>query len=163
MRRTLARTRDTLDIESLPPVDHTELNHRTRVWTDSQERHYTIRWLSYLTIKVVVSAFLIQNLTLLAVPLMAACFLPLALLTLGLAFSRYIKGWPVGIRLIQSVSYVTIFFVCVLMSFIGDVRTAYLVFGAAVCLAAYLSRVIAKQYAFFMTANDRLRVRTVRR
>ncbi len=163
MRRTLARTRDTLDAQALPPVENTELNHRTRVWTDSEERHYTIRVLLYLTIKVVFSAFVIQNLTLASVPLIAACFLPLALLMLGFALSRYIRGWPVGIRITKSISYVVTFLVIVVMSFIGDVRAAYLAFGAAVCFAAYLSRVIAKQYAFFMAANDRLRVRTVRR
>lgn len=163
MRRTLARTRDTLDAESLPPVEFTELNHRTRVWSDSDERHYTIRVLIYTSIKVVFSAFIIQNLTLVSADIVAACFLPLALLMLVFALSRYIRGWPVGVRIISAVSHVMTFVVFVVMSFIGDVRTAYLAFGAAVCLAAYLSRVIAKQYAFFMTANDRLRVRTVRR
>ena len=95
---------------------------------------------------------------------MAACFLPLAaadaaprLLSLhqGLAgrgparSGRVVSGRPSP--------------VFVVMASIGDVRAAYLALGVAVCVGAYLSRVIAKQYAFFMTANDRLRVRTVRR
>jgi len=163
MRRTLARTRDTLDVESLPSVEGTELNHRTRVWTDSQERHFTIRMLSYLSGKVVFTVFVIRLMTVFSVTLAAVYLLPFALLMLALAFSRYIRGWPLGVRITKAVSYLATFVVFVVLSLIGDVWAAYFAFGGALVLAAYLSRVIAKQYAFFMTANERVGRRAVRR
>ena len=163
MRRKLARTRDTLDFPSLPPVEGTELNHRTKVWTDSQERHFTVRTLSYLSARVIFAAFVIRMLTVFSVELAAFCLIPLAFLMLVLAFSRYVKGWPLGDRLIKGFSYIAILTAFAATSLIGNIWAAYFAFGGAVIIAACFSRVIAQQYAFYMTANERLRVRTVRR
>ena len=163
MRRTLARTRDNLDVLSLPDTEGTELNYRTRVWSDAVERHFAIRMLCYITIKVVVTTFIIRLHTYWSVALAAMCFLPLAALMLMLAFSRYIRGWPAGVRLYAAISHLLAFALFAALASITEVRTAYIALGVAIGFGAYLSHVIAKQYVFFMTANERLRVRIVKR
>jgi hypothetical protein len=163
MRRTLARTRDTLDVLALPPTGGTELNHRTRVTSDAEERHFTIRTLTTMTLIVVAVTFVSRLLYCIPAIYIFYLWLAVVFLVLIVNFFDYLKGLEELRRQSKVFMWVLAFVTFLVMSAIQNNVTAYLALGVAVGYAALHSHSIAKQYAYFITANVRVRVRTTRR
>jgi hypothetical protein len=165
MRRRLATARTTIQPQALPPTAaNTQLNYRTRVTTTGQDAATTVRLVSVLTLSFIGTAVGIRLLTLIPTYISLPIFALLMLGSLLSAYAKFLQGLPTTAELI---AVPTLAFNCVLLALVDYAPTtsgAYVVvFGAAVAGAALMSHFIALQSCYFMAANERLRLRTMRR
>lgn len=165
MRRRLANTRVTLQQGKLPAsAERTELNYRTQVTTPRQDAATTLRLASVVTLAFMVIGFVLRMLTILppflSVPLIATC----VLVPLGYAYAKFIQRRPATPDLLLGLAVVGTSAIFGLVNFAPTTKLAYaLMFGSAVAGAAVLAHFITLQATYFMSVNERLRLRTVRR
>lgn len=165
MRRRLATTRDTLQEHLLPATaENTELNYRTRITTDWQDTATLIRLASILTLNCIAIGFGIRLLTILPVDWGVGLLIALAVLMAAVAYARFLQYRPPRTSLAWAAGLIGSTTLFGLASVAATQQAAYLIpFGAAVAFAALLSHLITKQVCFFMSVNERIQLRKVRR
>lgn len=165
MREYLALTRDTLNYRGLPrSAGDTDLNHRTRVTTDKEERVVTDRVLGVLACWMVLAGLGLHAFARFDLLPGSFCLLGTALIFHVVASLRFLGGRRTAGPRAWARGLVAAWFLSLLMQLVTDQESAYLfLFGPAVLFSAYLTHVIATQFAFYMTVNDQLKRRTVRR
>jgi hypothetical protein len=164
MRRTLARTRDTLDAKSLPPTENMELNYRTRITTDAEDLITAIRILSLETVLIVTAIVLVRLLAAFSL-FWTFCLLTVCVLvTLSYAGHRFLRDQPAGESLYWAFGFFAAAIAALLTGFVKTPLAAYLfLFLPAVGFTAWLSHQIATQFVYFMSVSVRLKWETTER
>lgn len=165
MRRRLANTRVTLQPGKLPPsVESTELNYRTNVTTTRQDEATTLRLASIVTLAFIVVGFGLRLLTVLPLYVSIPLITGFAFVSLGYAYAKFLQKRPATSDLLMSLTLIGTIVLFGLVNYAETTTRAYVfIFGAAIAGAAVLSHFITLQACFFMAANERVRLRTVRR
>ena len=165
MRRRLKDTRVTIQATALPPSAHvTGLNYRTRVTTHRQDNETTFRLVSIVTLLFIVVGFGLRLVA--ALPLIVSVPLFFLLITglVGTAYWRFITKRFVLAHLAQALAVVGVSVLFGLVNYAPTTHQAYvLIFGSALLVTAVFAHFVTVQACAFMTVNERIQLRRVRR
>jgi hypothetical protein len=163
MRQNTARTRDTLDAGSLPPTEGTELNHRTRITSEAQDRWLFRRHMAWIVSFLLITGFVIRLLWFLGGRGIAFIVIVVGLLLLYGTMRRFLEGRPysINIKIFCYTSFCAVAYAA--MPHTLGPRASYLfLFLPGVALTAVLAHVVTMQYCHFVAVNIRIKRRWVR-
>ena len=165
MRRRLARTRVSLQPEYLPSsAENTELNYRTRVTTGRRDTATTLRLVSILTLLFIAIAFIIRLFTILPLGWGMTVLGLFAGGMLGLAYAKFLQVRPPWSAIAWCLGFLGSCIMLGIANYTSTPKDAYLIlFGFAVICTATLAHLITRQICFWMSVNERIRLRKVRR
>lgn len=165
MRRRAKHTRVTIQADALPESAYsTGLNYRTRVTTPGMDAATTFRLVSIVTLLFIVVGFGLRLISALPLFVSIPLFVLIAVYLLGTAYWRFITRRFALTHLALSVAVIGVSVLFGLVNYATTTSSAYLIiFGVAVAASALLSYFITLQCCFFLAANERVRLRTLRR
>ena len=165
MRRRLKDTRVTIQANELPESAYsTGLNYRTRVTTPEKDNATTFRLVSIVTLLFIVVGFGLRLIAALPLIVSIPFFVVLIVGLVGTAYWRFITRRFALTHLGLALAAVGVSMLFGLVNYSPTTSQAYLlIFGTALLAAAVFAHYVTVQACAFMSVNERIRVKKVKR